>query len=1120
MNRFWDSIIYPILCLENAKVIVEIGSNTGENTQKILDYVKKVGGKLYSIDPVPQFPYDEWEANSEGKFVMYKELSLSVIPLIKDADVFLIDGDHNWYTVYNELNAIKATYDGEKFPLILFHDVSWPYAYRDLYYNPVTIPDIYRFPYEKKGIRPDSVSLVENGEGINAHLNNAIYTNNPRNGVRTAIEDFIAENDVLHLKFYTINALNGIGLLVEEKKHEAITEFFYSEETLKNVIRTVENDRIFKMIKLERAKKIICEVKEKTKKYELTNTDLNNILEKEKVKNKILMEKIKYTEERLAEEKKKNLEIIKEHEKKQEYLKSEILKSKEDANRWEQTSEYYRKEAAEHFNSFRYRIGTVMVESYGSLRKMIRLPLILKNILNEYKTKDIENSKSEIKTKESPKKEDRRDLGGANKESAVNVLCELNTVSFREYHLSDIENDLKKILETKVSIIIPIYNAYEELCECLESIIRNTDFPYELILINDCSSDLRISQILSKYKECLNVVIYDNDSNLGFVKTINYGIKHTTNDIVLLNSDTKVTKGWLRKLVFAAYHKENIATVTPFSNAAGAFSVPIMGENNDLPVGFTLEEMNRIVERSSKLDYLNVPTGNGFCMYVRRSAIESVGLFDSDTFSRGYGEENDFCMRAKQKGLSNIICDDLYIYHKRSASFKEEKLELIEKNRKILDERYPLYNEEIKVFKNNERLIDERKKIANMMYSENRAAFTNKRILFVLHEGGGGTVKTNEDLMLYITQKDYEVFMLTSNTKDFKLYSVYNSTLHLIKIWNLKSKWEISRFSNPEYREIYFDVLQNLHVNLVHIRHLFKHSFDIIDLCELFSVPIVMSFHDFYFICPTINLINSEGIYCAGKCKDGDSHCKFPTKQIQLNEKNTKEWVKEVWQPNVEKKLNYVSRFITTSNHTKALYCEIYSSLKNRFSVIEHGRDFGYERKYMGKKPSGEKIKILFAGNINYTKGEEYIKKIIKKDKKNRLEMHVIGNITETLKPYVIYHGSYIREDFNKYVEKIGPAYIGILSIWPETYCHVLTEAWSCGMPCIISDIGVLKERGERHGCILADLSDVQKTYDKILEVSSDPAKYDLLCREAMEAKYKTVEEMGELYKTIYDDLS
>ncbi len=1211
MHRFWKNVIKPILTIEKPDIIVEIGAERGYNTKNIIEYIKVNGGVLYSIDPKPLFPYTEWEEENDGNFVMIKDYSLEVLSDIPPADVYLIDGDHNWYTVYNELCEIKK-FSSEKFPLILFHDVAWPYGRRDIYYNPDNIPKKYLHGYANMGIvyGRDTLSDVE---GINSLDNNCVDYGRPKIGVKTAIEDFVKDNSNMNLKFYTINALNGIGMLVIPESHIEAVEYFNSLKVYNEILKLTEEDRIIHTMAEVKAKNAL---KKLTKNYAQPklypdygygfdeNTAIMNggidpengeyfsnftfdtppqrmcfvplngqigmaafisvISDKgetlsfkhngKTIGNNILFPTL--NSQVIFENETQSASFfiranivpfgtfpevfavadmlgrIKELEKKCKFLEKDSKTAIDKANQralkaeknvrelsknlqqYKSAANNYKAEANRHFNSFRYRIGTAVIEACRSPKKFIKLPFVILGIYKEYK-----NGQKEINQKKVKSSDSLLSVRTVNTESSVGVIDETGSFKLKEYQFSDFEGKYDEIMLNGVDIIIPIYNAYEELCECLNTLFENTDFPFNLVLINDCSTDERIIPLLEKYKDRENVKIYNNETNLGFVKTVNFGISHTDNNVVLLNSDTKLTPNWLRKLVIAGCSHNNTATVTPFSNAAGAFSVPEMGKNDDIPEGLSLEEMNILVERNSTLDYVQVPTGNGFCMYVARAAINSIGMFDYEAFSRGYGEENDFCMRSKNAGFCNLICDDTYIYHKRSASFKKEKSKLIEHNRKILDERYPEYSEEISIFKHDVRLISNRFRIEDAIKNNDGLNYKAKRILYVLHEGTGGTVKTNEDLMSFISSQNYETFMLTSDTSEFKLYQMADGILHLIYKWKLTEKWDINNFFCDQYKNIYFDVIRNFHIQLVHIRHLFKHSFDIVYVAEKLGVPVVFSLHDFYFICPTIQLINSGGKYCAGECRECDKKCRISTQFIKI-EGNFSEWVQKKWRNAVTEMFGKCRLLITTSNYSKNLFIKIYPETADKFKIIEHGRNFDYVRAFLGERPKKDKIRILLAGNINYSKGEDYIYSLIKADKNKILEFHSIGSITESLRQYVTYHGKYRREEFVDFVREIKPSFVGIFSIWPETYCHVLTEAWSCGIPCIISDIGTLKERGEKYGgCVFADLNNPSETYKRIIDTALSLNNYDKLVEEALAAKIHTINKMGSQYLLSYDEI-
>ena len=248
-------------------------------------------------------------------------------------------------------------------------------------------------------------------------------------------------------------------------------------------------------------------------------------------------------------------------------------------------------------------------------------------------------------------------------------------------------------IEPGITIVVPVYNAFYELDVCIESLLAHAAGHRRILFIDDCSSDRRIWPRLRAVAEDnpgVEALLHTN--NQGYTRTINHGCQLAgADDVVLLNCDTVVTTGWLEKLVRASESAPNVATVTPLSNAAGAFSVPVNHRSNRLPPGLSPTEMAELVEELSDQIYPRVPTGNGFCLFVRRAALEVVGPFDDRTFPHGCGEENDFCLRASRLGFIHLVDDTNYIFHHRSASLGWRKRFLLLTSALKLRIRYPEY---------------------------------------------------------------------------------------------------------------------------------------------------------------------------------------------------------------------------------------------------------------------------------------------------------------------------------------------------------------------------------------------------------------------------------------------
>ena len=218
MFPFWEVAVAPVLEAAEAHRIVEVGALRGENTRQIID---RLGPKteLHVVDPVPDFDPEEHEREFAGQYVFHRDLSLNVLGTLPPMDAALIDGDHNWYTVYNELRLLRevARAHDAPLPLMLLHDVGWPYGYRDLYYDPSNIPDEFRRDWRRAGMEPGKVRLVPFGAGLNPSLANAKVEGGPRNGVRKGMEDFVAEHD-RPLRVVVLPIYFGLAIVAEQER--------------------------------------------------------------------------------------------------------------------------------------------------------------------------------------------------------------------------------------------------------------------------------------------------------------------------------------------------------------------------------------------------------------------------------------------------------------------------------------------------------------------------------------------------------------------------------------------------------------------------------------------------------------------------------------------------------------------------------------------------------------------------------------------------------------------------------------------------------------------------------------------------------------------------------------
>jgi len=239
---------------------------------------------------------------------------------------------------------------------------------------------------------------------------------------------------------------------------------------------------------------------------------------------------------------------------------------------------------------------------------------------------------------------------------------------------------LEQSVSGLITVAICVHNGLEAVKECLASVARARR-DGDCVIIVDDASDAPTASFLTGFAAAHSwVELIRNPHNLGYTRSANLALKRVITDwVVLLNSDTVVPRHALRKLVAAGERFPRLAIVGPLSNAASWQSTPGLTAAdgsffvNQLPASLGPEDMDRLCEKNA-LDFVPfVPLINGFCMAIRRAALEHIGYFDEDRFPVGYGEEDDLCIRAANAGYACGIATNAYVFHSKSASFTKER---------------------------------------------------------------------------------------------------------------------------------------------------------------------------------------------------------------------------------------------------------------------------------------------------------------------------------------------------------------------------------------------------------------------------------------------------------------
>jgi len=438
-----------------------------------------------------------------------------------------------------------------------------------------------------------------------------------------------------------------------------------------------------------------------------------------------------------------------------------------------------------------------------------------------------------------------------------------------------------------VDIIIPIYGAAGELRECIASVAAHTDLEtHRVILVIDGPQEL---------PDLPNWTTLQNDERLGFAASVNRGMRESTRDVVLLNSDTIVTPRWIEKLIDAAYSHADIGTVTPLSNNATLCSVPRAFEENLIPDIASFAER---VERVSTRSYPRIPTGVGFCLYIRRALIEDIGFFDASRFADGYGEENDFCLRALDRGWLHIADDATFIYHAGHRSFGDTRAERQRRARAKLPRRYMKM---IAEFMRKDPLAEVRARIQSGAAgfsppSDSRRAEARRSTLRIAHLVHGWPPFQHAGTELY-------AYWLVQRQRDAHHVAVYARgedpargegeavelddggarvrivTNHFTTRDPLRRNAIRDRALERDFERF----LRDERPQLLHVHHLAGHAFSLPHVAKRLGIPIVMQIQDWWFVCARVNRFDRDGRRCDGPSRAKCARCVTLTRIPAMN---------------------------------------------------------------------------------------------------------------------------------------------------------------------------------------------------------------------------------------------
>jgi len=594
----------------------------------------------------------------------------------------------------------------------------------------------------------------------------------------------------------------------------------------------------------------------------------------------------------------------------------------------------------------------------------------------------------------------------------------------------------------QVDIVVPVYKGLDETRACLESVLaaRNRE-PFELIVINDLSPEAALTDWLREGSATGAFTLLENEANLGFVATVNLGMAlHPDRDVILLNSDTAVAEGWLDRLVRAAYSAPHIGTVTPFSNNATICSYPRFCEENPLPPHTPVDQLDRLAAEVNSGRILDIPTAVGFCMYIRRECLQAVGPFDVETFGKGYGEENDFSLRAAATGWRNVLAADVFVYHAGSVSFAQGAVQARERGVQAITRRYPGYLAQVARHVSRDPALPYR-------FALTAARFRNSplpAILLVTHDLGGGIRQHIEELVQALHGK-----------ANFLELRPTEGPLVLLCAPDPAEGISLSFDLNRQYLTL-LSLLRSAGISRMHVHHVLRHSLSLEKLRHDLNVPLDFTVHDYLAICPRFVLAKPNGKYCGEPDESGCNECirtTLPHLNLDIGS----------WRAKYSWLLNSAERVIAPSADTAARMSRHYPAARIQAAV--HPDQLPAQPVQPPRLEPDGVLRIAALGVMSWHKGLQNLERCaqIAAERSLPVEFTLVGYCEPQVRSHGPFSftetGEYTRPELPGVLATVNPGLIWFPQRWPETFSYTLSVCLELGLPVAAPALGALPER-------------------------------------------------------------
>lgn len=603
--------------------------------------------------------------------------------------------------------------------------------------------------------------------------------------------------------------------------------------------------------------------------------------------------------------------------------------------------------------------------------------------------------------------------------------------------------------EDTVDVIITTRNHPDVVKRCVDSVLASLEHNkthINIIISDNASNDPKLLEYFDELKKEANIVEFNQQSeDIGYTNNINSAIAlHPNRDVITLNSDTYVVNDWVDRLKTHTYKENRIASSTPMTNNCSIMSYPD-------PKGSALQpalvKFYDSVLSGAALAPIPLPSSVGFCTFIRRAAIADIGVFDDHAFGRGYGEENDWSLRALKRTWAHAGITNVYVGHQGTVTFGNER-EVLQKNANdVLMAKWPQYKDILETWSKQGHLtsVHQRLDIASI-----QKITTEPRTMYILHNIGGGL----ETYVQSLLKKD--------NNAVLARYDYTQPGIIRLEIPG-ENYFSLPIFSTKVSDMNYIaNTLKAFSINKISVQTTFGYDYNvpvwIMNVASMSGVPYEIMIHDFWFICPRLRLIGKDNKF---------SYCGMPTDEHTCNE-CVKKFGSVVGQVDIADWRNMNGKFLRGASNISAPSTDTISRINSfidcKIDLVPHETNVEIgEWEHCSEKYVSGDVRVAIIGAVSTDKGSRVVTDCIRYCEENKLPVKFIsfGSLSDSMTGQTFKSsnkftalGVYEGDEGLQVQLRSNRCHVAFFpALWPETYSYTLSAAFKANLLPIAWDI-------------------------------------------------------------------